>query len=197
MQTQSIKAVMNSITPIDEEAWLDFAQYLTAHKIKKGNLLWKVGEVINQVIFIQKGIIRNYYYTDPDGKEVTVQFFFENRLLTDYVSLNLQEPTTFNYQALEDCEYISFPRVALFQMYDKYKCFERMGRKVAENNFIGQQKSNRDIKNLSPEEKYRKLIKERPKVIQRISSTMIASYLAIAPEQLSRIRKKILTLKIQ
>jgi hypothetical protein len=80
-------------------------------------------------------------------------------------------------------------------MYDKYKCFERLGRLIAENNFVGQQKSNREIKNISPEEKYRKLMKERPMVVERISSTMIASYLAIAPEQLSRIRKKIMAEK--
>jgi CRP-like cAMP-binding protein len=195
MNTSLIKRAINSITPIDEEAWLDFEQYFTAHTLKKGELLWKEGDIVKQVIFIEKGIMRYYYHTDPDGKEVTAQFFFENRLLTDYVSLNLQEPTSFNYQALEDCAYISFPRVIIFQMYDKYKCFERLGRLIAENNFVGQQKSNREIKNISPEEKYRKLMKERPMVVERISSTMIASYLAIAPEQLSRIRKKIMAEK--
>lgn len=193
MNNLSVKNAMNSITPMDELAWIDFEQYLTTHTIKKGELLWKEGEIIKQIIFIHKGAIRYFYYNDPEDKEVTAQFFFENTFLTDYESFTSQEPTNFNFQALEDCEYTAFPRVVLYQMYEKFKYFERLGRIIAEYNFIGQQKGIRDQKNLSPEAKYLKLIKERPKVMARIPMNMIASYLAITPEHLSRIRKKIVS----
>jgi CRP-like cAMP-binding protein len=191
MNNISVKHAMNAITPMDEEAWVDFEQYLTSHTIKKGDLLWKEGEVIKQIIFIHKGAIRYYYTNNPEDKEVTAQFFFENTFLTDYESFTTQEPTHFNFQALEDCEYTAFPRVVLYQMYQKYIYFERLGRLIAEYNFIGQQKGIRDQKNLSPEAKYLKLIKDRPKVMARIPINMIASYLAVTPEHLSRIRKKI------
>jgi CRP-like cAMP-binding protein len=182
---------MNFFAPIDVVAWSDFEQYLTTHSIKKGELLWKEGDVIKQIIFITKGAMRYYYHNHPSDKEVIAQFFFENAFLTDYVSFNTQEPTDYYFQALEDTEYIAFPRVAIYQMYDKYKVFERIGRLIAEYNFIHQQNAFKDQKNLTPEEKYLKIVKERPKVIARIPLHMIASYLAITPEHLSRIRKKI------
>ena len=187
----AIKQAMNNFAPIDEVAWSDFEQYLTTHSIKKGELLWKEGDVIKQIIFITKGAMRYYYHNHPSDKEVIAQFFFENAFLTDYVSFNTQEPTDYYFQALEDTEYIAFPRVAIYQMYDKYKVFERIGRLIAEHNFISQQNAFKDQKNLTPEEKYLKIVKERPKVIARIPLHMIASYLAITPEHLSRIRKKI------
>jgi CRP-like cAMP-binding protein len=193
MNNLSVKNAMNAITQMDEIAWADFEQYLTTHTIKKGELLWAEGEVIKQIIFIHKGAIRYFYYNDPDDKEVTAQFFFENTFLTDYESFTSQVPTNFNFQALEDCEYTAFPRVVLYQMYDKYKYFERLGRLIAEYNFIGQQKGIRDQKNMNPEAKYLRLIKERPKVMARIPINMIASYLAVTPEHLSRIRKKVVS----
>jgi CRP-like cAMP-binding protein len=193
MNNLSVKNAMNSITPIDEVAWVEFEQYLTWHSIKKGDLLWKEGEIVKQIIFIHKGAMRYFYYNKPDDKEVTAQFFFEETFLTDYESFTTQAPTNFNFQALEDFEYTSFPRVVLYQMYDKYKYFERLGRLIAEFNFIGQQKTIRDQKNMSPEVKYLRLIKDRPKVMARIPVHMIASYLAVTPEHLSRIRKKVVS----
>jgi CRP-like cAMP-binding protein len=193
MNNLSVKQAMHAMTPMDEVAWIDFEQYLTTHTIKKGELLWKEGDVIKQIIFIHKGAVRYFYYNNPEEKEVTAQFFFENTFLTDYESFTTQEPTNFNFQALEDCEYTAFPRVVLYQMYEKYIYFERLGRLIAEYNFIGQQRAIRDHKNNTPEAKYLKLIKDRPKVMARVPINMIASYLAVTPEHLSRIRKKIVS----
>lgn len=191
MNAEPIKQAMNALSPLDEEAWNDFEQYLTFHTLKKGDYLWRAGDVVKHIIFLTKGAIRYYYHNPVDEKEIVAQFFFENRFLTEYVSFNTQTPSDFYFQALEDCEYISFARGTVYQFFDKYKYFERIGRLIAEYNFVSQQQAFRDQKNLNPEEKYLKLLNERPKVVARIPLNMIASYLAITPEHLSRIRKRI------
>ena len=192
MSFASLKNTVNRLSPLSEESWADFEQYLTIHTIKKGQILWHEGDIVKHVVYLISGSFR-YYYTLPDDKEVTIRFFFEEQLFTDSESFILQSPSAYTFQATEDCQYISFTRAAAYQMYDKYKDFERFGRIISEYSLIEKQRDIRDLKNVNPEDKYLKLIKERPKVIARIPLNMIASYLAITPEHLSRIRKKIVT----
>lgn len=190
MSFLAMKNTINHLSPLTEETWADFEQYLTVHTIKKGQILWHEGDIIKHVVYVKKGSFR-YYYLHPDDKEVTIRFFFEDQLFTDSESFILQTPSAYTFQATEDSEYISFTRAATYQMYDKYKDFERFGRVVSEYNLIQKQKDIRDQKNCSPEEKYLKLITERPEIIARIPLNIVASYLAITPEHLSRIRRKI------
>jgi CRP-like cAMP-binding protein len=190
MSFESIKKTMNSFSPLSEETWADFEQSLTTHTIKKGQILWHEGDIVKHIIFILRGSFR-YYYLQENVKEVTIRFFFEEQLFTDSESFILQIPTAYTFQATEDADYIAFHREATYQLYDKYKDFERLGRIIAEYNLIDKQRDIRDQKNMNLVDKYLKLINERPKVISRIPLNIIASYLAITPEHLSRIRKQI------
>lgn len=189
MNTNDIKSVFNSITPIPDGIWEEFEQYFTEKSLNKEEILWETGSVCKHLIFIKKGIIR-IYDTQTD-KENTVEFIFEGNLLTDYLSFTQQIPTYYAYKAIEACELIAIPRIVVYNMYDKYKEFERIGRIIAEQNFIKVVEVRHRNKTLSPEEKYSILLKERPKVISRIPIKFIASYLGMTPEHLSRIRKKI------
>ena len=191
MNLTLIKAFTSQLSPLDETAWGAFEQYLSVQKISKGEDLWSTGEVCKHVVFINKGLIRVYYISLENGEETTVQFLFENRYLTDYYSLITQQPCQYFYTALEQCELISIPRVALYEMYDRFKYFERFGRLMAEQSYLLQQRVLFNLKSISPEEKYLNLIKERPKVLQRVPLKLIASYLGMSPEHLSRLRKKI------
>ncbi|HLL93669.1 MAG TPA: hypothetical protein VK404_01735, partial [Spirosoma sp.] len=83
------------------------------------------------------------------------------------------------------------PRTDLQTLYNEQPVFERFGRLVAENVVIGSQRRTASLLFDSPEERYLKLITERPKVVERIPLHHIASYLGIQPESLSRIRKRL------
>lgn len=112
-------------------------------------------------------------------------------MLTDYYSFVSQKPCTLNYEAIEDCELLMISRADVYRLYDSFKSFERFGRLLAERNFIGVLATTMNLKGLTPEKKYLALIKDRPKVMQRVPLHIIASYLGMGPEYLSRIRKKI------
>ncbi|MFZ4545189.1 MAG: Crp/Fnr family transcriptional regulator [Saprospiraceae bacterium] len=192
MNTDAILQAFNAVCPIDKDAWQDIEQYLIESTIRKGNHCWRAGDICKQVIFVNKGAFRYYYNIGEDDKEVTGQFFFENSFVTDYESFITMKPTTHNFQALEDSEIIVIPRKVVYDMYDRHKCFERFGRLIAEYNFIGLHETHVNLKSVNPQEQYLSLLKERPQVLARVPLNLIASYLGVTPEHISRIRKKII-----
>lgn len=194
MNTIAIRQVMNSILSLDEECWEDFVSFFTIRSVKKGEIILDHNEVCKHVYFVNKGLMRCYYYT-PEGREITGEFFIENRFLTDYYSFSTQQKTTCAFQALEESELISIPRPAVYLMYEKYHVAERFGRLIAEQSFVELMNSILAEKTLSPEQRYKKLINDRAELLERVSLNMIASFLRITPEHLSRIRKKLATSK--
>lgn len=184
-----IRAAISAVHNLEEEAWTEFENSLKPRNLLKGEILWSVGDVCRHVVFLKTGLIRTFLQSDK--KVDTYQFFFENRLLADYYSFVSQQPCSLNYEAIEDCELMVITRTDIYNLYDRFRSFERFGRLLAERNLIGVLSTTMNLKGLSPEERYLALIKERPKVMQRVPLSMIASYLGIGPEYLSRIRKKI------
>ncbi len=83
----------------------------------------------------------------------------------------------------------------LQQLYIDIPKFERFGRLMAENAFLGIRRRNEMLENQTAEERYLNLMKDRPKVFERIPQHYIASYLGIKPPSLSRIRKRIFNKK--
>jgi CRP-like cAMP-binding protein len=146
--------------------------------------------VCKYTAFILKGCLRYFY--NVEGQEHTGQFFFENSWYTDYESFLSEKPSKQNIEALEKTEILLLQKKDLEKLYETYPKFERFGRLMAENAYLGVRKKNENLVNLSPEDRYLKLVKERPKVIERVAQHYIASFLGIQPQSLSRIRKRIL-----
>jgi CRP/FNR family transcriptional regulator, anaerobic regulatory protein len=166
-----------------------FTKEMVLKKLKKKEIYFREGEISRQVAFINKGCLRYYYLVN--GEEHTGQFFFENSFYTDYESFLSGQPSRQNIDALEKTELLLMSKIDLYQFYETNPKFERFGRLMAENAYLGLRKRNNELLNLTPEERYQMLLKERPKVMERIPQHYIASYLGIKPESLSRIRKRI------
>jgi CRP-like cAMP-binding protein len=95
-------------------------------------------------------------------------FFFENSFYTDYESFRSGEPSRQNVDALEKTELLLLRKQDLDALYEENPKFERFGRLMAEQAYLGVRKRNSDLLNLSPEDRYRELLEKRPKVMQRI-----------------------------
>jgi CRP-like cAMP-binding protein len=99
----------------------------------------------------------------------------------------------FSAEALEDSSLILMSRSGIFDLYDRFKSFERLGRLIAEQNFIALHQTRVNLHTKTPEELYLDILQNRPKVVDRVPLYMIASYIGITPEHLSRIRRKIVS----
>jgi CRP/FNR family transcriptional regulator, anaerobic regulatory protein len=164
---------------------------LEVQYLKRKELVLTEGQICKNAYFINKGSLRIYH--NIDGSEITGQFFFENDWYTNYASFLSQKPSLLNIEALEKTELLVLPKVALENLFVAIPKFERFGRLIAENAFLGLQQRTEMYTNQSPEERYIKLLNDRPNIFQRVPQHYIASYLGIKPPSLSRIRKRILS----
>jgi CRP-like cAMP-binding protein len=100
-----------------------------------------------------------------------------------------------NIEALEKTTLLVLAKTDLEKLFIEIPKFERFGRLIAENAFLGLQQRTEMYVNQSPEQRYLKLMNDRPNIFQRVPQHYIASYLGIKPPSLSRIRKRILEQK--
>jgi CRP-like cAMP-binding protein len=189
METEGLFTVVNKMVSLEVDAWNAYKDKLTVRKLKKNEVLWNIGEVCREVGFITKGGMRYFFYRD--GEEVTGQFFFENSFITIYASLVSEKVTEIAFQALEETEVLMISKASLHRLYDEYKSWERFGRLMAEHNIVQMLTVRASLTSTTPKEKYLQLLNERPKVIERVPLNIIASYLDITPEHLSRVRREV------
>jgi CRP/FNR family transcriptional regulator, anaerobic regulatory protein len=186
---EQIKQSISQYITLNKEELDFFFSLLTVKVLNKKELLFRSGQNCRNIYFINKGCIRYYYLVD--GEEKTAQFFFENGWYTDYESFLSGDPSENFVDAIEDTELLCLEKSNLEKLYSTIPKFERFGRIVAENAYLGIRYRTKTLTNLTAEERYLKLIKERPKIFDRVPQYYIASYLNIKPQSLSRIRKNI------
>lgn len=186
---EQLKQNLDTFFPMTPEEFIQFALLLTPRTLKKHQFLLKAGEVCSDIVFINRGCLRYYYLRD--GNEHIGQFFFEGAWVGEYYSFLTRQPSRQYIDALEDCELLTMRYDSLQKLYQDNVRFERFGRLIAERVVIGSQQRTASLLLDSPEERYLTLIRERPKVAERVALHHIAAYLGITPESLSRIRKRI------
>jgi CRP-like cAMP-binding protein len=114
-------------------------------------------------------------------------------MFSGYESFLSQRPMTYTIEAVEDTDLWSISKRDVQAMYDAHPEMDRFGRLIAEYLFIFITDMNHALATMSPEDRYLRMIKNRAAVLQRVPQYMIASYLGVTPEALSRIRKRIST----
>lgn len=182
-----IKQTLYQLHPLKETEWNDFSDKLILKSFHKGDFLIREGQVENYIYFLNKGATRHYFLTD--GKEFTVDFQFEGDFATAYYSFITREPSPLFIELLEDAEAIALSYTSLNEFYSKHPNGEKIGRLIAETQYVRRLRKEMDLLSLTAEERYVRLMKKNPDLINSISIKHLSSYLGIQPESLSRIRK--------
>jgi len=158
-------------------------------KLRKRQYLLQEGDVCKYNTFVSKGLLRSYTI-DNKGTEHILQFAFEGWWIGDIYSFLTEKPSSFNIEALEDCELLLLTKSSMELLLEKIPVFERYFRILIQNNLIATQKRLMGTLSETAEEKYTNLINNFPGCLQRVPQHMIASYLGITKETLSRIRSQ-------
>ncbi len=185
-----IKSI-SSFVKLSEEELDQITNTLQVVTLKRREVLSSIGDVCRKVYFVDSGLLR--YYQIVEGEEVTGQFFFEGSWYADLESFVSEKPSRQCAQAIEETRLLAVSRKDLYQLFEDIPKFERFGRLMAENAFIGLRRKIDRISLFTAEEAYLDLIKTRPKVSERVPQHYIASFLGIKPQSLSRIRKRLST----
>jgi CRP-like cAMP-binding protein len=187
---QSIKAYYQKLIPeLKYQDWQVIEEKFSIQHLKKGELLTRQGDICRQVSFINKGLLRFFY--NVDGKEISTGFMQEGEYIAQYDSFLMQQPSKGNVDILEDAELINLSYDDVQALYENYPVFQIFGRKIAEMLFIMIVSQTTNLLTLTPEERYLLVTKEEPFIVQRVPQYMIASYIGITPEHLSRLRRKL------
>lgn len=165
-------------------------QQVILKKLRKRQYLLQEGDVCKYTAFVSKGMLRSYTL-DEKGNERIIQFAPEGWFIGDLYSFITQEPSTHNIDAIEDSELVLISSTAQDNLQNIIPEFLKFNYQQVRGAYIALQKRLTDMFNLSAEEKYIKLINTYPDIVNRVPQHMIASYMGLTPETLSRVRKNI------
>lgn len=166
------------------------SEYFSLVKLKKKEILLFVGEHSSHMRFISDGCLRSYYM-DENGKEHITQFGIENWWINDLYSYLSNTASQQFIQAIEYSTVLQIHKDELNDLYDRVPAIERFFRLKFENAYVSLQE--RMVYNMSrtAEERYIEFRSKYRAIEQRVPQYMVASYLGITPEFLSKLRKNI------
>lgn len=159
---------------------------LVSQKYAKGEMILKEGEICRQFLYIDKGLVRQFYF--KHGKEVTEHLGQEQTIVMCIESLFKEEPTKLQVEALEPTTVYALPKADLERVAMHNVNIQILYRKILEESLIISQIHADLVRFETAQDRYKKLCKLCPQVVLRAPLVYIASYLQMTPETLSRVR---------
>ena len=180
---------LNSYVPLPEIVADELLRKSRKQQLPKHYLLSEAGEVCQKLYFVEKGLVRWFYYNE-EGKDITDSFGGENSFITAFDSFFQRKPSRYFIELLEDSTVYSMTYDDLNDAFEKHREVEKVGRLVLIQILEQTLEKNAALQFHSARERYEFISEKYPDLLQRVSLGHIASYLGITQETLSRIRGK-------
>ncbi|MFM2369794.1 MAG: hypothetical protein RL619_2107 [Bacteroidota bacterium] len=186
----SFKTYFQSKTNLTDEQFLSIASTLQFKKVEKDTVLLHQNDICHHSFFVSKGLLRSYTI-DETGKEHIIQFAPENWIISDRSSAYFNEPSELFIDAIEDTEIVFIDKNFIDAATEISISFRQQDNIALHNHIRQLQKRVNLLLGATAEQRYLNFITIYPSLTLRIPQWMIASYLGITPETLSRIRKEL------
>lgn len=184
---ETVNAVVNSRFPeMSLEGRRLLESVLIRKEIPKGQIALNEGEVCHELVFVGKGMLRQFYY--KNGKDITEHFSYEGCIVICIESFLKQEPTHLIVETLEPAVIYLFPYELVQKLTRENSEINMFYRKILEYSLIVSQIKADSWRFENAHDRYNFLFKSHPEVIKRAPLAHIASYLLMTPETLSRVR---------
>lgn len=185
-----LKSYLNKIIPIPDLEIEKIQAIFSQRKILKNEMFLQAGEHLTHIAFNINGVFR-YFYNDFEGNDITKYFITDNDFILSLTSFIEKSPSLFSIEALEDSQILIAPVDVIYHMMENNIYLQIIYKHILEKTYIEKEKREAEFLLHSAKDRYINFINENHTVHSKIKLFYIASYLGIAPESLSRIRRQI------
>ncbi len=185
---QEVIELFSQFTHLSERDKEIIEEVFTSKSLKKDEYFLKEGDYNRKAAILTKGLVR--YFVIRNGEESTLEFTKEKEFITDFPSFAQRGISKQYIQAVEDCELLEVSYDGIQRMYDELSNGNLIGRKILEQRYIISLNQLMSIYMHNPEQRYQQFIEQYKDIAQRIPQYLIASFVGIKPQSLSRIRSR-------
>ena len=189
LMTNRLINYFQKITTLSTEESLILSKSMAFKDFEKGDFLIKEGQYENHSFFVMEGLVRQY--KNVSGNEITTNFFTEEQWIISLENFAEKSASRYNLICAEDTTVVIGDEEKAEKIFKQFPRFEKISRQIMESVFKAQQEQMTSYLTNNPTERYLKLMKERPDIVQRVAQYDIATYIGVKPESLSRIRRKL------
>lgn len=175
--------------PLDEGQIHLFCKKFRHKNTKRNELLLQAGDVCPYLYFVNSGCLR-VFMLDINGREATRFLITENRFGTAFPSFTLQEPSLASIQSIEPSDILYISHHDFNELFDIFPGWEHSYRINLQIDYIASIKRIESLITMDAKQRYQLLMETNPTLIQRLPSKIIADYLGISQETLSRLKSK-------
>lgn len=183
---QNLIETFRKIGSLSQENEMALLNAIKQVEYKPKTVLQEQDKICNKIFFVEKGIARTYYF--KDGKDITYWIALENDFVGSMSSFFMREPSNKIVETIESCILWEFEYQKLDDLFSTNQELEKVGRLFSNYGISLMEKRFDSLHFHTAKERYDALVKQQPEIIQRTPLGMIASYLGITQETLSRIR---------
>ncbi len=186
----ALKQFIENYTSLTPDEWEKISKCFEKRIIEKDDLILEEGKVCRHLYFVETGLFR--FYITKNGNDITKFFTEAPYIFTSQASFNSEKPALENIQAIEKSVIWQLSRIQSNELFE-LKSWADFARNIIQEVQFYTEEILEELQTETAEFRYEKMQKNNPELLQRIPLKHLASYLGIAPQSLSRIRKKIVS----
>lgn len=188
MELPNFKKYLIEKGGLSETDYLQVQPFISLKNVSKSDFLLKEGDVCSHFFFVEKGLLRLYALND-EGKENILQFATENWIVSDRGSVYFQQPSTYYIDAVEETLVVMLDEDFINEVSKINVDFRRKNEQLLQKHIRQLYKRISQLLGASAKRRYLDFVQMYPDIMLRVPQWMIASYLGVTPESLSRVRK--------
>lgn len=186
---ETLKAYIRNIISLEDEQMELVLSYFKPSRHLKNEVLVEIGQVNQYMNFIEKGCVRFFFMRD-DGQDMTRNIAFENQFATGLASFISGQPSMEALQTLEDSRLLRIKRDDFYELLNRVPQWEKFYRNYLEYAYMNNLNIYKREIMKDAMERYKELLRIHPEVVKRLPNKIVASYLNMSPETLSRMKSR-------